>query len=152
MGAVLRWHVERAAKSEAFALLHEESVCPTVMTFEQLDLEARKIAAVLQSRNLRGQRVLLLYPSCLEYVSAVFGCFYAGAVAVPLYPPRRNASFRRLQGIANDAQASAALTSTTALKRTGRYLSTEADLVLPQQISTDDLDVSEDQWREVKID
>ena len=44
-----------------------------------------------------GERVLLLYPPGLEYVAALFGCLYAGAVAVPAYPPRFNRPMLRLR-------------------------------------------------------
>ena len=63
---------------------------------------------MLQRLDARGKRVLLLYPLGLEYIAAFFGCFYAGAVAVPAYPPRLNRSLDRLQTIIADAQVSAA--------------------------------------------
>jgi amino acid adenylation domain-containing protein/FkbM family methyltransferase/non-ribosomal peptide synthase protein (TIGR01720 family) len=59
--------------------------------------------------------VLLLYPPGLDYVAAFFGCLYAGAVAVPAYPPRRNRNMLRLESIVKDAQATAALTTTALL-------------------------------------
>ena len=46
-----------------------------------------------------GDRVLLLVPPGLDYVAAFFGCLYAGAVAVPAYPPNpRRADPRANQG------------------------------------------------------
>ena len=66
---------------------------------------------MLQRLDARGKRVLLLYPPGLEYIAAFFGCFYAGAVAVPAYPPRLNRSLDRLQTIIADAQASVVLTT-----------------------------------------
>jgi len=56
------------------------------LTFAELDLQARKVAAMLQSRNARRERMLLLYPTGLEFVAAFFGCLYTGAIAV-LLPP-----------------------------------------------------------------
>jgi acyl-CoA synthetase (AMP-forming)/AMP-acid ligase II len=35
----------------------------------------------------RGDRVLLIYPPGLEFVVALFACFRAGVIAVPVYPP-----------------------------------------------------------------
>src|SRR4051812_39367422 len=57
------------------------------LTYGGLDLRARAIGARLQELGAGGERVLLLYPPGLEYVSAFLGCLYAGAVAVPAYPP-----------------------------------------------------------------
>ncbi|MEB3278828.1 MAG: AMP-binding protein [Lyngbya sp.] len=84
------------------------------LSYAALDRQARAIAAQLQ--GLRGQRALLLYPPSLEYISALFGCFYAGVVAVPAYPPRRNSNLLRLQSIIADAQASVILTTTPLLE------------------------------------
>ena len=70
-----------------------------------------------ESLGLAGERALLLYPAGLEFIAAFFGCLYAGVVAVPVYPPRRNRSLdadpgdrrrRRRQGGADDRRGSAA--------------------------------------------
>jgi acyl-CoA synthetase (AMP-forming)/AMP-acid ligase II len=82
------------------------------ITYGELDRQARAIAAWLQSRRAQAERVLLLYPPGLEYLAAYFGCLYAGAVAVPAYPPRLNRPVPRIQGIVADSQARYALTTT----------------------------------------
>ncbi|MEN6450336.1 MAG: aminotransferase class I/II-fold pyridoxal phosphate-dependent enzyme [Thermoguttaceae bacterium] len=87
------------------------------MTYRDLDRQARAIGAWLESRDLVGQRALLLYPAGLEFIAAFFGCLYAGVVAVPVYPPRRNRSMNRIQAIADDANAQVALTTDPVLKR-----------------------------------
>ena len=74
------------------------------MTNGELDRRARAIGAWLESHNLGGERALLLYPPGLEFITAFFGCLYAGVVAVPVYPPRRNRSLERIQTIADDAK------------------------------------------------
>ncbi len=87
------------------------------LSYQELDQQARAIAAWLESRNLVGERALLLYPAGLEFVAAFFGCLYAGVVAVPVYPPRRNRSMNRIEAIAEDAQARVALTTDSVLQR-----------------------------------
>ena len=77
----------------------------------------RAIGAWLRVRGLVGERVLLLYPAGLEFIAAFFGCLYAGVVAVPVYPPRRNRSLNRIQAIADDAEAKVALTTDVVLTR-----------------------------------
>ena len=62
------------------------------------------MAVHLQSLGLEGQRVLLLYPPGLDFVAGFYGCLYAGAVAVPAYPPRRNRNMLRIQAISDDAR------------------------------------------------
>src|ERR1041384_1764346 len=87
------------------------------LTYGELDTRARAIAVQLQSTVAQGQRILLLYPSGLEFISAFWGGVYAGVVAVPAYPPRANRSLTRLQAIVSDAGAAAALTTDTILSR-----------------------------------
>lgn len=57
------------------------------LTYAALDAGARSIAASLQRRGLQNRRVLLLADG-LEFVLGLFGCFYAGAIAVPAHQPR----------------------------------------------------------------
>jgi acyl-CoA synthetase (AMP-forming)/AMP-acid ligase II len=66
------------------------------VTFAQLDERARVIAAKLQDVTRPGDRVLLLYPSGLNFI---YACLYASVVAVPAYPFRKNHSAQRLRGI-----------------------------------------------------
>ena len=87
------------------------------LTYRELDRQARAIGAWLESHDLAGERALLLYPAGLEFIAAFFGCLYAGVVAVPVYPPRRNRSLNRIQAIADDAEAKVALTTDVVLNR-----------------------------------
>ena len=81
------------------------------LTFAELDRRARVIAAQLQSMGMTGERALLLYLPGLDYIEGFFGCFYAGVVAVPAYPPsRRHKS--RLLAVLNDATPAIIMTTT----------------------------------------
>src|SRR6185295_20184637 len=77
------------------------------LSFEKLDWRARSLGAVLQRHGLGGQRVLLVYPAGLEYIVGFFGCLYAGAVAVPTYPPHSSRRPDRLLALARDARPGA---------------------------------------------
>jgi len=92
-------------------------------TYGELDRRARIIGAALQRQGATGERVLLLYPPGLEFIAAFFGCLFAGAVAVPAYPPRMNRSFRRLLSIVADSHANFALTTTPILSKVESLLS-----------------------------
>jgi acyl-CoA synthetase (AMP-forming)/AMP-acid ligase II len=81
------------------------------ITYQELNNKAKAIASQLQ--DYTGERALLLYPSGLEFIYAFFGCLYAGVIAVPVYPPRRNQKLSRLLSIIDDAQAKLALTTTS---------------------------------------
>ena len=66
---------------------------------------------------MTGERALLLYPPGLEFIVAWFGCLYAGVVAVPAYPPRRNRNMQRIEAISDDCAAKVALTEHDVLDR-----------------------------------
>ena len=111
------------------------------LTYQALDSKARSLAALLQRRGITpGQRVLLVYPPGLDYVAAFLGCLYAGAVAVPTYPPRRNSSLDRIQTIVEDSGASMALTTGKILSVVDKLLVQEAWLERMSWVSSDDLD------------
>jgi len=97
------------AEQTAYTFLTEEG-SEISITYQELDRQARAIAARLQTSGGFGDRVLLLYPPGMEYIAAFFGCLYAGMLAVPAYPPRRNGNLERLQAVVADAGASIAMT------------------------------------------
>ena len=112
---VLRWR----------ALYHPDHVASTFLldgetrqeryTYAELDARARQIATLLQAHLAPGDRALLLYPPGLEYIAALFGCWYAGIVAVPAYPPRLNQNLTRIERMIQDADAQVALTTSAML-------------------------------------
>lgn len=109
------------------------------ITYAELDRAARSVAARLRDAGLSGERVLLLYPPGMDFVVGLFGCFHAGAVAVPAYPPRRNRNMNRIQAIAQNATAIAALTTRAVLQRTEPLLDDAQDLKRLRWFATDEV-------------
>jgi natural product biosynthesis luciferase-like monooxygenase protein len=107
------------------------------LTYQELDQRSQAIAAHLQRLNATGSRALLLYPPGLEFITAFFGCLYAGVVAVPAYPPRLNHSLSRLQAIIADAQATIALTTTSILSNLERRFTEFPELKALHWLATD---------------
>ncbi|MEA2173452.1 MAG: hypothetical protein QOD00_1044, partial [Blastocatellia bacterium] len=114
---LLRWRATHQPERLAHTFLLDGETIEASLTYSELDRQARAIAALLQTFVSGGERVLLLYPPGLEFIAAFFGCLYAGAVAVPAYPPRRNRNLLRLQSIVADAQATVALTTAPTLAK-----------------------------------
>ncbi|MGF1481207.1 MAG: fatty acyl-AMP ligase [Cyanophyceae cyanobacterium] len=106
------------------------------LTYGELDEQARAIAAALLEAGATGKPVLLLYPSGLEFIAAFFGCLYAGAIATPAYPPRRNQNLARLEAILGDAQAVVALTTPSLFTSIERWFPENSELAKLRWLTT----------------
>jgi acyl-CoA synthetase (AMP-forming)/AMP-acid ligase II len=95
----------------AYAFLTDGATDVRSFTWSQLHTRAGCMAAQLLSRGAAKQPVLLALPSSLEFVQALFGCWYAGAIAVPLSLPRHHRLKCRLDRIVADSGARFALGS-----------------------------------------
>jgi len=136
----------------SFKFLSEDNASNTGPCYRELDLRARAIAARLQELAAPGERAMLCYPAGLEYVAALFGCLYAGVIAVPAYPPRLHRSSERLQVIAADAQARLALTTSRIHSRSERLLAEAPGLARMRWLATDDIHLNRaEQWRRPPI-
>ena len=110
----LRAHAATQPDALAFEFLAESETVAASLTWAQLDARARAVGAELVARGLREQRVLLLYAPGLDFIVALLGCFYAGAVAVPAYPPepaRLARTLPRLQAIIADCRPTLVVTT-----------------------------------------
>ena len=112
---LLRWRAEHSPHHPLYTFLDQGSAQPEVLACARLDLRARAIAGSLQELGASGKCALIVCPQGREYVEAFFGCLYAGAVAVPAYPPRDNRNIDRLFAIAKDARPAVVLTTETIL-------------------------------------
>ena len=111
-------------------------------TYAELDLRARAIGAWLGSASAAGDRVLLLSPSGPEFVSAVFGCLYRGAAAVPAYPvdpARIDRTLSRLRRILKDAEPVVALTAASSLGFVEDLVRSHPDLGSVRWIATESI-------------
>jgi len=137
---------------DAFTFLTDGEQAAERLRFADLDLRARAIGAELQKRGAAGARCLLLYPPGLDYVAAFFGTLYAGAIAVPVYPPdpaRLERTLPRLLTIARDAQATELLTTAPVASLLQELRDDAPDLARMRWLATDVIDDSAAQaWSE----
>lgn len=83
------------------------------ISYGELDRKARIIAAHLQTMQLATQRVILLYPAGLEFVTAFIGCLYAKVIAVPVNcqsSAESEKNYALIHAIAQDAEIAGILT------------------------------------------
>jgi 8-amino-7-oxononanoate synthase len=138
---VLRFWANTCPNRVAFYLSDGEGDDQTCMTYAELDHAARAIAVQILSKRPMGSRCLLLYPpGTIEFVVGFFGCLYAGCVAVPAYPPRRNRKGARIQGIAEDCHATLALTTQDAAAQILKDENTRSETQSLHFIGTDAID------------
>ncbi|OCR26281.1 peptide synthase [Pseudomonas syringae] len=135
---------QRAARQPdriALRFLAEDASEGAVLSYRQLDLRARTIAAALQARANPGERAVLLFPSGPDYVAAFFGCLYAGIIAVPAYPPEsaRRHHQERLLSIIADAEPRLILTR-AALRDSLLQMEQLHNANAPQLLCVDSLD------------
>ena len=133
---VLGYRAQNQTNQRIYTLLRDEDNEEVNLTYKDLDHQARAIAFRLRQQIHIGERVLLLYPTCVEYITAFFGCLYAGVLPVPAFPPRLNRIDQRIQAIARDAQASLALTTPLIMDQMERRLEKVANLADVRWLST----------------
>ena len=107
---VLRRRAHRSRDRLAFGFMSEGETVDSSLTYRELDSKARGVAAFLEQEGATGERVLLVYPPGLDFIVSLFGCLYAGAVAVPAHRPTNKRLMPRLETIVSDVEARLALT------------------------------------------
>ncbi|MCP5245545.1 MAG: fatty acyl-AMP ligase [Burkholderiales bacterium] len=75
------------------------------ISFQQLHHGAQAIASALQQQLPAGSRVVLAFPTGIDFITAFMGCLYAGMIAVPVYPPFAQKEWPRFANIAQDCGA-----------------------------------------------
>ena len=126
--ALLEYRAHQQPQHVVFRFLNGDGSEEGTLSFAELQLQARAIAARLAEHVVPGDRVLLLVPPGLDYVAAFFGCLYAGAVAVPAYPPNPRRADPRVARIALDCGARVALAPHSFMARLEGWLTLTPEL------------------------
>ena len=93
----------------AFKFIDYKTDLIKTITYQELYNKAIIVASKLQKRIAVGDRVLLIYPPGLDLITALFGCLFAGGVAILVYPPTNTKLVQKIQHIITDAKPSCAL-------------------------------------------
>src|SRR5438552_684174 len=103
----LRWRAVNQPDRRAFTFLIDGDVGrPVHLTYGDLDLRARQAAEAIRAAVPSGNKpVLLFFPPGLDVIVALFGCFYAGTLAVVADSPRRRSSLSGVEGVIEDSGA-----------------------------------------------
>jgi acyl-CoA synthetase (AMP-forming)/AMP-acid ligase II len=101
--ALLRQRAAAMPDDVVYTLLADGDGEARTITYGELDRRARAIAVTLRRLAPPGDRALLLYPDGLEYIEGLFGCFYAGLIAVSGASQLGPRSLPRIFSILTDA-------------------------------------------------
>ncbi|MDR9402064.1 MAG: AMP-binding protein, partial [Halothece sp. Uz-M2-17] len=150
MGTLVELLTHRAQSQPdqiAFTFLSDGETEAGSLTYSELHQAACRLAVRLQELNLAGERALILHSPGFDYLIALFGCWYAGVVAVPAYPPRNQRNAGRIQSVAADAQISAILTENQKVAKTCQWLEPVLDVERLHWLTPEvDAKVSADRW------
>lgn len=138
--AVLRYRADSLTTHVVYRFLPGDGDAAVPLTFGELDLRARGIAARLQAVARPGERAILLYQPGLDYVAAYFGCLYAGVIAVPAYPPHPRRPDPRVLTIIADSGATIGLTTSALFSRLEKWRGDDPSLAHLKWVATDDVD------------
>jgi acyl-CoA synthetase (AMP-forming)/AMP-acid ligase II/alkylation response protein AidB-like acyl-CoA dehydrogenase/acyl carrier protein len=110
--ALRHWACVQPAKN-AYTFLSGSDWPEQPISYGELAARVSGLAAVLRRDGLRGERILLVMRSGLEYIISFLACAAAGVIAVPLYPPASDKDWAKLRAVARDCQASALILTRT---------------------------------------
>lgn len=136
---LLRFKAQSQPEKTIYTYLRHGETESGQLSYGELDRQARAVASQLQQLELANARALLLYPPGLEFIIGLFGCWYAGIVAIPAYPPRRNQNLSRLQAIVTNAQPSVVLSTSTLVANLKHRIADNHDLAAVPWLATDSI-------------
>ena len=149
---VLRSWADLDPHRPAFTFLVDGEGEALHLSYGELDRRARAVASRLQALGMAGSRVVLLFPPGLDYAAGFLGCLYAGAVAVPAYPPTGSRGLPRLQAILRDCEPGGILTVAGIQAAVERQLARSGEARDLPFVVTGGISESEaDLWREPEI-
>jgi acyl-CoA synthetase (AMP-forming)/AMP-acid ligase II/acyl carrier protein len=114
IAAVLRAQADRRGAVTAYRYLEDGESETRSITYSELEIEARAVAARLQETAQRGDRALIMSDDSIDFVRAFMGCQLAGVIAVPVSPPfpsQRGRRVETLRAIGHNCGARIMLTS-----------------------------------------
>ncbi len=138
---VFNYHLNQTPDKILYRFLPNGEEESDSRTYQELYKRSEVIASNILEHTNPGDRVLLLYPSSLEFIDAFLGCLLAGVIAVPAFPPQGKRRIGRLEKIASDCKASLILTTDIIFSKSYKWFNDEVFSDI-QWVRTDKLEKS----------
>jgi acyl-CoA synthetase (AMP-forming)/AMP-acid ligase II/acyl carrier protein len=150
---LLRGHASMIGDKQAFRFVRDQAGDDLSISYRQLHVRAMAIGGELQGRLAPGEAALLLYPPGLDFISAFFGCLYAGVAAVPAALPTRNRGTSSIGAIAKASQAALVLSTADQCETAERSYTHLPELLERPWLATDRIpDDRQSAWRDPQVD
>jgi fatty acid CoA ligase FadD32 len=137
-------HVEKWAKVRGDQLAYrfldfstERDGVARDISWSEFGARNRAVGARLQQVTKPGDRVAILCPQNLDYLSAFFGTLYAGRIAVPLFDPAEPGHVGRLHAVLDDCTPSAILTTSASAEGVRKFFRSRPAKERPRIIAVD---------------
>ena len=138
----------------AYIYLKDGENKEVVLTYRELETQAKAIAIRLKQIVDPGARVLLVYSysGCLEFITAFFGCLYAGVIAVPCHPPKNRLTTIEVKTRLQSAEAEVVLTESSLFGKLKTQLAEWGNVNI-QCLNTDKVSLDQiDDWTMPQLD
>lgn len=109
------------------------------LTWTELGIRLRAIGARVQQVTAPGDRVAILAPQGLEYVTGFYAAVKCGTVAVPLFAPELPGHAERLDTALRDSTPTAVLTTAAVRHIVDEFLARLPQQVRPQVVVIDEI-------------
>ena len=107
------------------------------ISWSEFGARNRAVGARLQQVTQPGDRVAILCPQSLDYLTAFFGTLYAGRIAVPLFDPAEPGHVGRLHAVLDDCSPSAILTTSDSAEGVRKFFRSRPAKERPRVIAVD---------------
>jgi len=108
---VLKYRAEHQPHVLAYTFLDQRARVIREITYAQLHQAVSNIANSLRQKAAPYARVVLLFPTGLEFVSAFLGAMYANIIPVPINVPNSANQWPRFRAIIDDCDANLVFTT-----------------------------------------
>jgi fatty acid CoA ligase FadD28 len=142
--AVVRERASLQPNEPAFTFVNygdDPDGVPETLTWSQLYLRIRHVAAELRRHAAVGDRAAIVAPQGLDYIVGLLGAFEAGLIAVPLSVPQVGAHDKRVNRVLADSAPAVVLTTSYVAGGVADYLSQHELMCTARFVEVDALDV-----------
>jgi fatty acid CoA ligase FadD32 len=137
-------HVEKWAKVRGDQLAYrfldfstERDGVAKDISWSEFGARNRAVGARLQQVTQPGDRIAILCPQSLDYLTAFFGTLYAGRIAVPLFDPAEPGHVGRLHAVLDDCTPAAILTTSDSAEGVRKFFRSRPAKERPRVIAVD---------------